>query len=156
MKKYLPHLLAIVAFLVITMIYFSPLIGGKELRQSDINNWKGMSKEILDFKEKTGASTYWTNSMFAGMPAYQISAEYSASLIQYIDKIVMLGLPLPANYVFLFMAGFYFLLINMKIDKRVAVVGAVAFAFSSYFFLFIVTGHNSKAHAIGYMAPVIA
>ena len=156
MKKYLPHLLAIVAFLVITMIYFSPLIGGKELRQSDINNWKGMSKEILDFKDKTGASTYWTNSMFAGMPAYQISAEYSASLIQYIDKIVMLGLPLPANYVFLFMAGFYFLLINMKIDKRVAIVGAVAFAFSSYFFLFIVTGHNSKAHAIGYMAPVIA
>ena len=156
MKKYLPHLLAIVAFLVITMIYFSPLIGGKELRQSDINNWKGMSKEILDFKEKTGASTYWTNSMFAGMPAYQISAEYSASLIQYIDKIVMLGLPLPANYVFLFMAGFYFLLINMKIDKRVAILGAVAFAFSSYFFLFIVTGHNSKAHAIGYMAPVIA
>ena len=156
MKKYLPHILAIVAFLVITMIYFSPLIGGKELRQSDINNWKGMSKEILDFKDKTGESTYWTNSMFAGMPAYQISAEYSASLIQYIDKIIMLGLPLPANYVFLFMAGFYFLLITMKIDKRIAIVGAVAFAFSSYFFLFIVTGHNSKAHAIGYMAPVIA
>ena len=131
-------------------------MGGKELRQSDINNWKGMSKEILDFKDKTGESTYWTNSMFAGMPAYQISAEYGASFIQYIDKIIMLGLPLPANYVFLFMAGFYFLLITMKVDKRVAIVGAIAFAFSSYFFLFIVTGHNSKAHAIGYMAPVIA
>ena len=131
-------------------------MGGKDLRQSDINNWKGMSKEILDFKEKTGESTYWTNSMFGGMPAYQISAEYSASLIQYIDKIITLGLPLPANYVFLFMAGFYFLLITMGIDKKVAIIGAVAFAFSSYFFLFIVTGHNTKAHAIGYIAPVIA
>ena len=156
MKKYLPHFLAIIAFLVITMLYFAPLIGGKELRQSDINNWKGMSKEILDFKEKTGESTYWTNSMFGGMPAYQISAEYGASLIQYADKIISLGLPVPANYVFLLMAGFYFLLITMKVDKKVAILGACAFAFSTYFFLFIVTGHNSKAHAIGYMAPVIA
>lgn len=131
-------------------------MGGKELRQSDINNWKGMSKEILDFKAKSGEQTFWTNSMFGGMPAYQISAEYTANLIQYIDKIITLGLPLPANYVFLFMAGFYFLLITMRIDKKVAIVGAVAFAFSTYFFLFIVTGHNSKAHAIGYMAPIIA
>lgn len=156
MKKHLPHLLAVVAFLVITMLYFAPLMGGKELRQSDINNWKGMSKEILDFRQKTGEQTFWTNSMFGGMPAYQISAEYTANLVQYIDKIITLGLPVPANYVFLFMAGFYFLLITLKVDKKVSIVGAVAFAFSSYFFLFIVTGHNSKAHAIGYMAPVIA
>src|SRR4051794_37126388 len=107
MKKSLPHILAIASFLVITMIYFAPLMGGKELRQSDINNWKGMSKEILDYKEKTGEQTYWTNSMFGGMPAYQISVEYGADLVQYIDKIITLGLPLPANYVFLFMAGFY-------------------------------------------------
>ncbi len=156
MKKYLPHIIAIVAFIVITMLFFSPLMGGKELRQSDINNWKGMSKEILDFKEKTGEQTFWTNSMFGGMPAYQISAEYKANLVQYLDKIVTLGLPLPANYLFLLMAGFYFLLITMKVDNKVAILGSVAYAFSSYFLLFIVTGHNSKAHALGYMAPVIA
>jgi hypothetical protein len=156
MKKYLPHLIALVVFIAITLVYFSPLLDGKELRQSDVNNWKGMAQEILDYREKTGESTFWTNSMFGGMPAYQISAVYAANLIQYFDKVLTLGLPLPANYVFLFMIGFYFLLIVLKVDNTVAILGAVAFAFSSYFILYIVTGHNSKAHSIGYMAPVVA
>jgi hypothetical protein len=156
MKKFLPHLIALAAFVVIVMIYFAPLMSGKELRQSDINNWKGMSKEILDYKEKTGEQTFWTNSMFGGMPAYQISAEYSADLVQYIDKVLTLGLPIPANYLFLLMAGFYFLLIILKVDSKVSILGSVAFAFSSYFLLFIVTGHNSKVHAVAYMAPVVA
>ena len=156
MKKYLPHVLAILAFIVITFLFFAPLLGGKELKQSDIANWQGMSKEITDFQEKTGEFTYWTNSMFGGMPGYQISAVYPFMIVKYIDKIITLGLPTPANYLFLLMAGFYFLLITLGIDKRVAILGAIGFAFSSYFILFIGTGHNSKAHAIGYMAPVIA
>ncbi len=156
MKRHLPHVIALAVFIVITMIYFAPLFGGKELKQTDINNWKGMSEEILKFKEKTGENTYWTNSMFGGMPGYQITVVYAANLLQYVDKIFTLGLPNPSNYFFLFMAGFYFLLIVMGIDKRIAIVGAVAFAFSSYFLIIIEAGHNSKAHAIGYMAPVIA
>ena len=156
MKKYLPHILAVSFFLVLTMVIFSPLFQGKELKQTDIDNWKGMSKEILDYKEKTGEQTFWTNSMFGGMPAYQISAVYPANLIQYLDSVLMLGLPSPANMVFLFMIGFYFLLMVLKVDPRVAVLGSVAFAFSSYFFIVIEAGHNSKVHAIGYMAPVIA
>ena len=156
MKKHLPHLIAIAAFVVITMIYFSPLFNGKELRQSDINNWKGMSKEIMDFKEKSGEDTYWTNSMFGGMPGYQIAAVYTANLIQYIDKVITLGLPNPGDYFFLFMIGFYFLLITLKVDSKIAIVGAVAFAFNCYFLIAIEAGHNSKAHAIGYMAPVVA
>jgi hypothetical protein len=156
MKKYLPHLIAVAAFVVITMIYFSPLFNGKELRQSDINNWKGMSKEIMDFKEKSGEDTYWTNSMFGGMPGYQIAAVYSANLIQYIDKVITLGLPAPANYLFLFMVGFYFLLITLKVDNKIAIVGSIAFAFNCYFLIAIEAGHNTKAHAIGFMAPVVA
>ncbi len=156
MKKYLPHAIAIAIFLILTFLYNAPLFSGKELRQSDINNWKGMSKEILDYKDKTGDNALWTNSMFGGMPAYQISVEYTGNLVRFLDKIFTLGLPLPANYFFLLMAGFYFLLITLKIDSKISILGAIAFAFSSYFILFVVTGHNSKAHAIGYMAPVIA
>jgi len=155
MKKLLPHIIAIVAFLVITFIYFFPLLEGKELKQSDINNWKGMSQEIISFQEKTGEHIYWTNSMFGGMPGYQISAIYGANLIQYIDKAILF-LPAPANLFFLFLIGFYFLLITLKVDSRVAMIGSFAFAFSSYLIIFLVTGHNSKVHAIGYMAPVIA
>jgi hypothetical protein len=156
MKKYAPHLIAVVIFLLLTYLYNAPLFNDKELRQSDINNWKGMSKELLDYKDKTGDQSFWTNSMFGGMPAYQITVEYTGNFLRFLDKIFTLWLPVPANYFFLLMAGFYFLLITMRIDYKVALLGAVGFAFSSYFILFVVTGHNSKAHAIAYMAPVIA
>lgn len=155
MKKYLPHLIAVAAFIALTAIFFSPIFQGKELRQMDINNWKGMAQEVIEFKEKTGEQTLWTNSMFGGMPAYQISAVYGANLIQYIDKAILF-LPAPANLFFLYLAGFYFLLVVLGVDKRLAVAGAIAFAFSSYFIIIIEAGHNSKAHAIGYMAPIVA
>jgi hypothetical protein len=156
MKKFLPHLYAILFFLAVVFVVFRPVFDGKELKQTDIDNWKGMSKEITDFKEKTGEQTFWTNSMFGGMPAYQISAVYPANLMQYVDKGLMLGLPTPANMLFLFLAGFYFLLITLRVDPKIAVLGSIAFAFSSYFFIVIEAGHNSKVHAIGYMAPVVA
>ncbi|MCC7231963.1 MAG: hypothetical protein IT242_03390, partial [Bacteroidia bacterium] len=89
MKKFLPHIIAVLSFLVITWLYFQPLFSGKELKQGDINNWKGMSHEIVTYKEKTGEQTFWTNSMFGGMPGYQISAVYGANLVQYIDKVIL-------------------------------------------------------------------
>lgn len=155
MKKFLPYLLAIASFLIITWIYFAPLFQGKELRQLDINNWKGMSQEIIEHRDKTGEMPLWTNSMFGGMPAYQISAIYGANLVQYINKVFMF-FPSPANLFFLYLLGFYFLLVVTGVDKRVAVMGAFAFAFSSYFIIILEAGHNSKAHAIGFMAPVVA
>ena len=155
MKKYLPYLLAILAFVAITWLYFAPLFQGKELRQMDINNWKGMAQEILKDREETGDMSLWTNSMFGGMPAYQISAIYGGNLIQYIDKAFMF-FPSPANLFFLYLLGFYFLLIVLGVDKRVAIIGAFAFAFSSYFIIILEAGHNTKALAIGYMAPVVA
>jgi len=156
LKKYLPHLIAIGAFLAITMLYFSPLFAGKQLKQSDISNWEGMSKAIDDFRAKYHEEPLWTNSMFGGMPAYQISVIYPANLIQYINKVIWLGLPSPANLLWQLMIGFYFLLIVLRIDQRIAVLGSVGFALSSYFLIYIETGHNTQAHAIGYMAPVIA
>lgn len=155
-RQWLQHLVAIAVFLAITLLYFSPMLEGKKIKQYDIANWRGVSKEIVDFREKYHTEPLWTNSMFGGMPAYQISVLYKANLAQYVDKILMLGLPGDSGYAFLFFAGFYFLLITLGVDKRVAVFGALAFGFSSYFFIFIETGHTSKVHAIGYMAPVMA
>lgn len=156
LKKNYPYLVAIIIFIAITLVYFSPLLEGKRMRQSDITHFQGMSKEISDYRAKTGEEALWTNSMFGGMPAYQISVIYKGNLVRYIDNILKLGLPHPADLVFLYMLGFFILLIVLGVDVWLAIAGAIAFAFSSYFFIILEAGHNSKAHAIAYMAPVLA
>jgi len=156
LKGIIPYVVAIVIFIIISLVYLSPLLEGKKLKQDDIVRHKGASKEVMDFREQTGEEALWTNSMFSGMPAYQISVKYKGNLVQYVDQIFKLGLPHPANLVFLYMIGFFILLIVLKVDPWLSIVGAIAFGFSSYFFIIIEAGHNSKAHAIGYMAPVLA
>jgi hypothetical protein len=155
-RQALPYLAAIAIFVVVTLTYFSPLLEGKKLKQSDITQFKGMSKEISDYRDKTGEEALWTNSMFGGMPAYQISVQYKGNVLRYLDQLMQLYLPQPAGMVFLYMIGFFILLLVLKVDKWLAIAGAIAFAFSSYLFIIFEAGHNSKAHAIGYMAPVLA
>ena len=155
-KKILPHAVALAVFVVITLMFFSPMLSGKKLKQGDTNNWLGAAKELIDYREQHGAEALWTNSMFGGMPAYQISVVYGANLMRYVDRVVSLGLPVPASFLFLYMAGFYFLLLTMGVNQRVAILGALAYAFSSYFIVVIEGGHNTKAQAIAYMAPVVA
>ncbi|RMG77031.1 MAG: hypothetical protein D6707_11645 [Bacteroidetes bacterium] len=154
-KKFVPHIVAVLIFLIISAIYFYPAFQGKRLNASDIKNYKGMSKEIIDWREKTGEEALWTNRMFGGMPAYQISVKYKGNLMYYIDRLLQLGLPHPVNIMFLYCLGFYILLVSLKIDPKLAVVGAVAFAFSSYFIIILEAGHNTKAHAIAYMPPIL-
>jgi len=151
-----PYLAAVLAFIIISVIYFSPLLEGKRILQSDIVNHQGMSKEISDFRKDTGKEALWTNSMFGGMPAYQISVLYKSNLVGYLDTVFTLGLPHPANLVFLYFLGFFFFLLVMKVDPWLSMAGAIGFAFSSFFFIIIGAGHNSQAHAIGYIAPVLA
>jgi hypothetical protein len=155
-QKLWPVLAAIVAFLIITVAYFHPLLEGKRLSQSDIIQFKGMSKEIVDYRAKTGEEALWTNSMFGGMPAYQISVQHKGNLMNYVDRVLQLGLPRPAGFVFLYFLGFFLLLMAMGVSPWLSVTGAIAFAFSSFFFIVIEAGHNSQAHAIAYMAPVLA
>jgi hypothetical protein len=155
-KKVAPYLAAILLFIVITFAFFSPLLEGKRIFQSDTAQFEGMSKEIADFRATTGQEPLWTNSMFGGMPAYQISTNYTSNLLGYLDTIFTLGLPRPANMLFLYFMGFFFLLLVMKVDPWLSIAGAIAFAFSSFFMIIIDVGHNSQAHAIGYMAPVLA
>ena len=155
-KHIWPYAAAIVFFLIIMLVYFSPVLDGKLPRQDDIQRWRGMSKEIVDYREATGEEALWTNSMFGGMPAYQISVIYNKVLVKHIDNILQLGIPYPISLVFLYFLGFFILLLSLKINIWHSLLGAIAFAFSSYFFIIIEAGHNSKAHAIGYMAPVLA
>ena len=156
LKKLSPHLIVLLLFMSISFVYFSPLLEGKMLDMHDIKQWQGMSKEVVDFHEKTGENALWTNSMFSGMPAYQIATWSDANLIQYVVKVITLGMPRPASLLFLYLLGFYILLLSLKVDYRLAAVGAIAFAFSSYFFIIIQAGHMTKAHAIAYVPMVVA
>ena len=155
-KKFSPHLIVILLFVGISFTYFSPVLQGKLLNMADITHHKGMSKEVTDFREATGEEALWTNSMFSGMPAYQISTRSNGNLIQYVVKAISLGIPRPANLLFLYLLGFYLLLLSLKVDYRLSAVGAIAFAFSSYFFIIIMAGHMTKAHAIAYVPMVVA
>ena len=155
-KKISPHLIVLLLFVAISLVYFSPLLEGKKLEMQDIKQWKGMSKEVTDFRQETGEEALWTNSMFSGMPAYQISINSNANLIQYVVNVSTLGLPRPASLLFLYLLGFYILLLSLKVDCWLSAVGAIAFAFSSYFFIIIEAGHMTKALAIGYMPMVVA
>ena len=151
-----PHVIIVLLFVLVSFAYFTPLLEGKRIDGHDVKTWIGMSKEISDYRDSTGEEALWTNSLFSGMPAYQISVKYSSNLVRYIDKIISLGFPRPANLLFLYLLGFYLLLISLNIDYRIAAIGAFAYAFSSYFFIIIQAGHMTKAHAIAYLPMVVA
>src|ERR1043165_3039278 len=154
-RTYLPHAAAIVIFAIATLIYFKPLLSGKELRQDDIARHKGMSKEIVDYREKHHTEPLWTNSMFGGMPAYQISTLYPGNWLSWLDRAFKLFLPHPGNYLFLYCLGFFILLLCLDVNPWLALIGGLAYAFSSYFLIVIEAGHNSKANALGYLPALI-
>lgn len=154
-KSILPHILIVLVFILLTVVYFNPLLTGKVINQGDVERFKGMSKEIVDYRETYHKEPLWTNGMFSGMPAYQISVLYPSNWVRPLIKLTSMGIPHPASIIFLCMLGFYFMLLTFKVDKVLAAAGAIAFGFSSYFFECIEAGHNPKGYAIAYMAPVI-
>jgi len=156
LKVLVPVIAAILIFVTLTFGYFTPLLKGKVIVQSDMVLNRGMSKEINDFREQYHQEALWTNSMFGGMPAYQISIKYPANWLQYVRSLFTLWLPSPASMVFVYLLGFFILLRVLKIDPWLSIMGAIAFAFSAFFFIIIDAGHNTQALAIGYMAPVFA
>ena len=154
-KQYLPHAIAVLAFAILTIIYFKPLFTGKELKQDDIARHKGMSKEIVDYRTKNNSEPLWTNSMFGGMPAYQISTLYPGNWISKLDNAFKLFIPLPAGYLFLYCLGFFILLLCVNINPWLALVGGLAYGLSSYFIIILEAGHNSKANALGYLPALL-
>ncbi|MBI1286940.1 MAG: hypothetical protein GC178_05115 [Flavobacteriales bacterium] len=156
LKKFLPHVLVTLGLLIVALAYMHPVIlEKKELIQSDIVNFLGMSKEIVDFREETGEEPLWTNSMFGGMPAYQISTLYPNNWSKKIIHFINHSIPQPANYLFLMLAGAYFMFLMMGVNWRYALAGSIAYGLASYTVIILEAGHNSKAHAMAYMAPVI-
>ena len=155
-KEIVPHVIAILLFLTITGVYFAPLFQGDKIYQGDIVNYIGASKELHDFREDTGKEALWTNRMFGGMPAYQISHHTPSNLTRFADKIVRFNFPKEASFVLIAFIGFYILLLSMGVAPPLAIAGALGFGLTSYLFIIIEAGHNTKAHAIGYMAPVLA
>lgn len=156
LKSIVPHAVAVLLFIVISLAYFPSLLEGKKLKQHDILMHRGMSKEIADYRAKTGSEALWTNSMFGGMPAYQISVSYKNNIAQYLNGIIGLRLDPPAYFLFVSLLGFYILLCVLKLDPWLSFAGALAFGFSAYFFIIETAGHNSKAHAMSLMAPILA
>ena len=154
-NKLYPHVLVLIGFIFISLIYFYPVLQGKQISQSDIAQYTGMAKEQNDFRASEHIEPYWTNSAFGGMPTYQLGANYPHDYIGKIDDVLRF-LPRPADYLFLYFLGFYGLLLVLKIDPLKAFFGALAFGFSTYLIIILGVGHNAKAHAIAYMPLVIA
>ena len=155
LKKYIKHFFVFIGFILLSVGYFSPVLQGKKIFQSDIVQYNGMSKQHIDFRAANGTETYWTNSAFGGMPTYQLGAQYPHNYIKALDRSIRF-LPRPADYLLLYFLGFYLLLLVLKQDFRVAVLGALAFGFSTYLIIILGVGHNAKAHAIAYMPFVLS
>ena len=154
-NRFYPHALAILGFVIISVLYFYPVLQGKQIFQSDIVQYTGMAKEQNDFRATDNVEPFWTNSAFGGMPTYQLGAKYPHDYIGAIDDVLRF-LPRPADYLFLYFLGFYGLMLVLKVDPLKAFFGALAFGLSTYLIIILGVGHNAKAHAIAYMPMVIA
>ena len=154
-NRFYPHAIAILGFVIISVLYFYPVLQGKQIFQSDIVQYTGMAKEQNDFRAADNVEPFWTNSAFGGMPTYQLGAKYPHDYIGAIDDVLRF-LPRPADYLFLYFLGFYGLMLVLKVDPLKAFFGALAFGLSTYLIIILGVGHNAKAHAIAYMPMVIA
>ncbi|MDI9534048.1 MAG: YfhO family protein [Bacteroidota bacterium] len=153
-KSALPHIIAVLLFTVISFAYFFPVLEGKKINAHDTKVYEGSSKEISDYREKHGGEPLWTNSMFGGMPAYTISMKYPGNLFKHLDNFLK-AFKTPVAALFLSMLGFYIMLLLFGVNPWLAIAGAIAYGFSSYLFVCLSAGHNTKAYAMAYMAPVI-
>ncbi|MBW8686955.1 YfhO family protein [Chitinophaga rhizophila] len=156
LKSVLPHFAAILALLLLSILYCRPAMNGKILSQSDNVQWQGMAKEAMDYKQAHGITPLWTTSMFGGMPTYQIAMETPYKFANYIPAVLTLGLPKPVNVLFLSAICFYLLCVTLGANPWIGFLGAVAYTYASYSPIIIVTGHETKMLALAYMPAVIA
>lgn len=155
-KKIAPYLVALIVFVGFAIAYCSPILGGKVLQAGDVNNWKGAAQEALEYRDATGESTWWTNSMFGGMPTFQIAGSLkSGYIVGWWKRVVMNILGEPRAILFLYGIGFFLMLLCFNINPWLSIIGALALTLSSYFMLIIPAGHMTKAFALGALAPII-
>lgn len=154
-RKLLFIVASIVAFVVLALVYANPVLMGKQLFQHDIVQYKGGAKELLDYRAQNGEETYWSDSMFGGMPTYQMGAQFRGDIIKKVDDLLNF-LPKPANYIFLLFSGFFLLGMVAVRNWKYAFLGATFFGLSTYFYIALAAGHNGKIHTVAYFAPLLA
>jgi hypothetical protein len=154
-RKSLIHLYTAIGFAVVSLIFYSPLLDGKKLYQSDINQYEGMSREISDNRDNFSDEIYWIDNAFGGMPTFQLGAKFAYDILSPIHMLFRF-IPRPAHTLFLYLLTMYILLMVLKIPWRISVLGSIAFAFSTYLLIILQVGHNTKALAISYIPLVVA
>ena len=158
-KKIAPYLVALVVFIGFALAYCSPVLDGKVLQAGDVNNWKGAANEALEYKASTGDQTYWTNSMFGGMPTYQISGSLPSGKIQgRIAKAARFGFEgdiTAVGVIFAYFCGFFLMLLCFGVNPWLSIIGSFAIGLSSYFFIILPAGHITKGVALSFLGPVI-
>ncbi|MFZ0471016.1 MAG: hypothetical protein WAL94_00230, partial [Bacteroidales bacterium] len=154
LKSAVPHLVAVLIFTVLSFVYFYPVLEGKKINAHDTKVFEGSSREIRDFRAEYGKEPLWTNSMFGGMPAYMISAKYPGNLFKHLDDLLKIY-KTPVAALFLSMLGFYIMLLLFRVNPWLAMAGAIAYGFTSFLFVSLSAGHNTKVYAMAWMAPVV-
>lgn len=158
-KKLVPHIIAIAIFALVAMMYCNPSLNGKVLNQHDTQGWKGMAQQSFEVKEKTGSFPLWTNSMFGGMPTYQIAMGGTSNIgagIEVVRNAFSLWLPEPMSFFFIASLCFYILCIVLGANPWVSIFGGLAYAYSTYNPIIVSVGHNTKMMSLAYAPMIIA
>ena len=154
-----PYIYALLILLVLAFAFCAPTLEGKVLNQQDVTMARGQQAEIIKYRKETGKTPLWTNSMFGGMPTYQIHmGEHTTkvNIFKKISNIVRFGLPrYSVDAIFLVMLGFFIFALTLRLNIWIALIGAIAFAFSSYNIIYIETGHINKVYTIALIAPIV-
>jgi hypothetical protein len=155
LKKLLPHIIAVVVFIVVSALFCKPVLEGNVLSQDDITKWKGIAQNSFDYKEKNGHFPLWNPNLFSGMPNYQIAMQ-GKSILPDMTKVLSLGLPKPINFFFLACICFYILCLALRTRPVIAILGGLAYAFSTYNAVVINAGHDSQMFATAFMPLLLA
>ncbi len=153
-KVWFPTLITLALYALISIIYFAPQLGGEELVQGDMIQYRGMAQEIMESRERTGEDPQWTGALFGGMPAYMINVQYPSQIIKRIGKLFTERIPEPAAFIFFAMVAMWLMLVMMGMNMWVAMLGGIMYGLSTYFFLIIDAGHITKMWALVY-APLM-
>jgi len=155
LKKILPHLIAIIVFLVVSILFCKPILDGNVLNQHDTIGWKGMAQNAFEYKERTGHFPLWNPNLFSGMPNYQVAMQ-GKTVIPDTVKIFSLGMPKPINFFFLACICFYILCLALRIKPVVAILAGLAYAFSTYNPVVINAGHDTQMLATAFLPLLFA
>lgn len=154
-KKYLPYLLAVLFFLVLTFLYFSPVLSGKTVAMHDDVMSAGNAREAMEYHKNTGEYTWWTNAVFGGMPSNMIWGAYPYSLTSRLGSFIFAAIPAPVNVIFLLMTGFFIFMMSLRKNIWIGIIASVAYAFGTYNLLYTEAGHLSKILALAYAPAVL-